>query len=157
MRIEDDSVTKILDVIGALVVIMDSGGRIKYFNPTCENVTGFIFEEIKDNFIWDVLILEAEIKNVKSVFNKLRAGNFPNCNENYWKTKKGEVRLINWHNTALSDEEGNVVYVVGTGVDITELKHKEERLKYLSYHDRLTGLNNRLFLEEKMGQVILRD
>jgi len=35
--------------------------------------------------------------------------------------------------------------------DITERKRAEEKIKYLSYHDKLTGLYNRAYFEEKLN------
>ncbi len=45
-------------------------------------------------------------------------------------------------------EGGYVVYT-----DITERKKAEERIRYLSFHDKLTGLYNRTFLEEELQRL----
>ena len=41
--------------------------------------------------------------------------------------------------------------------DITEYTKKEEEIKYLSYHDQLTGLYNRRFYEEELKRVDTED
>ncbi|MGM0413738.1 MAG: HD domain-containing phosphohydrolase [Bacillota bacterium] len=41
----------------------------------------------------------------------------------------------------------------GIYIDITERKRQEDKIKYMSYHDRLTGLYNRAYLEEKLNEV----
>ncbi|MFW6269016.1 MAG: HD domain-containing protein [Bacillota bacterium] len=38
-------------------------------------------------------------------------------------------------------------------VDLTDLKEKEEELKYISYHDQLTGIYNRFYMEEEMNRL----
>ncbi len=43
--------------------------------------------------------------------------------------------------------------ILSIQTDITELKEKEETLKYLSYHDGLTDLYNRHYLEEEMERL----
>ena len=43
--------------------------------------------------------------------------------------------------------------VVAIVRDITERRHADENIRYLSYHDQLTGLYNRHFLEEEMNRL----
>ncbi len=42
----------------------------------------------------------------------------------------------------------------GTGSDITERKLAEQKVEFLAYHDPLTGLPNRLLLEDRLQQAI---
>ncbi|UMZ73496.1 HD domain-containing phosphohydrolase [Natranaerofaba carboxydovora] len=142
MEFNKESIAKILDVIGALVIIMDSNGKIEYFNPECEALTGFTFEEVKDCYVWDVLITEEEKDTVKQVFNELNLGQFPNYNENYWQTKTGKKRLIDWRNTVITDDNNEMKYIVGTGIDITDNKQKEDEI-----------LETKLLLEETLNSI----
>ncbi|MDF9409108.1 PAS domain S-box protein [Pelotomaculum isophthalicicum JI] len=50
----------------------------------------------------------------------------------------------------LYDSKGNQVGAIETTRDITERKQMEEKLKYLSLHDSLTGLYNRAYFDEEM-------
>jgi diguanylate cyclase (GGDEF)-like protein len=54
---------------------------------------------------------------------------------------------------AVRDASGEVAYFDGVLVDITDRKHTEERLRYLSTHDVLTGLANRACFEEEMARL----
>ena len=38
----------------------------------------------------------------------------------HWRTRDGELRLISWTNTAMLGEQGDVRFVVGSGIDVTE-------------------------------------
>ena len=42
----------------------------------------------------------------------------------------------------------------GTGSDITERRQTEQRIEFLAYHDPLTGLPNRVLLEDRLEQAI---
>jgi len=42
----------------------------------------------------------------------------------------------------------------GTGSDITERKKAEQQIEFLAYHDPLTGLPNRLLLEDRLQQAV---
>lgn len=44
--------------------------------------------------------------------------------------------------------------IVGTAIDITKRKQAEERIKYMAYHDLLTGLPNRMKFQETLEQKI---
>lgn len=58
--------------------------------------------------------------------------------------------MVNWNNTLLFDHAGNAVGFACIGENITERKRIEEKLKFQSLHDSLTGLFNRTYFEEKM-------
>jgi diguanylate cyclase (GGDEF)-like protein len=67
-----------------------------------------------------------------------------------WRTRDGGVRSIVWTHTRLERADGSVEYVLGTGIDTTELRGAEERLRYVSNFDTLTGLPNRLLLRDRV-------
>lgn len=49
--------------------------------------------------------------------------------------------------------DGKTARVLGNIADITELKNARETLIYLSFHDQLTGLYNRRYLEEELTRL----
>lgn len=49
--------------------------------------------------------------------------------------------------------DGQPKLVLFVGQDITEFKETERRLRYLSIHDQLTGLYNRLYFEEEIARL----
>lgn len=53
----------------------------------------------------------------------------------------------------LYDEQGNKIGAIESVRDITRQKQDEERIRYLSYHDKLTGLYNRAFFEEEIKRL----
>jgi PAS domain S-box-containing protein len=116
-------ITAVMNAIEALVIVLDLKGRIVLFNHRCQRATGYSFDDTKDMDLWD-LLLPGELEKVRSVFNELGAGQFPNKHENYWVTKDGHRRLIRWSNTAVLDASGVVKYIIGTGFDITEFTSK---------------------------------
>jgi PAS domain S-box/diguanylate cyclase (GGDEF) domain len=51
------------------------------------------------------------------------------------------------------DENNNIIGILGITRDITEKKEAEEKIKYLSFHDLLTGLYNRAYFEEELNRL----
>ena len=125
-------ITTVLDTMGALVVLLDTAGRIVYCNPACERVTGYTRAEAKGQDLWDLLLIPEERDKVRSVFEELLLTASPNQHENYWRGKDGSLRLISWSNTVYRDSKGNVRYVIGIGVEMTAFRRAQENLEDLN-------------------------
>ncbi|MGQ9746221.1 MAG: sensor domain-containing diguanylate cyclase/phosphohydrolase [Candidatus Caldatribacteriaceae bacterium] len=74
------------------------------------------------------------------------------------KPEEGEVTSSNgttWHQKAypIFDTKGKVIRVVEISMNVTERKKIEEKIRYLSYHDPLTGLYNRRFFQEELKRL----
>ena len=54
----------------------------------------------------------------------------------------------------LKDRRGQIVGTMGISHNITERRQAELRVQYMALHDALTGLPNRVLLEDRLGQVI---
>ena len=119
----------IIETTHALIVVLDTEGRIVMFNNACERLTGYRFEEVKGRHIWDFLLLPEETEGVKAAFNDLTRGQFPNTHANFWITKAGERRWIEWSNSAVTNERGEAVHIIGTGIDVTEKRAAEQALR----------------------------
>ncbi len=65
----------------------------------------------------------------------------------------GSIRWIKDRSFPIYDKSGKTYRIVGIAADITDLKLGEEQLKYLSLHDPLTGLYNRVYFEEEMSRI----
>ncbi len=129
---ERDLLSKLLDTVDALVVVMDSQGRIVRWNRACEQTTGYSLREAQGRYLWGFVLTEEEEEEVRAVFHHLESGCFPLNHESHWVARDGSRRLISWSNTCLTRPDGSVEYVVGTGVDITERRAAEERSAHLT-------------------------
>jgi diguanylate cyclase (GGDEF)-like protein/PAS domain S-box-containing protein len=74
----------------------------------------------------------------------------------------GAVRNISTVERVVLDEHANVIRVIGVNMDITErrvaeetLRNSETHLTYSSQHDFLTGLPNRVLLNDRISQAIV--
>jgi PAS domain S-box-containing protein len=131
LRAERDFSSGVLETVGSMVVVLDSGGRIVRFNRACEKLTGYRFDEVKGQHIWERLIPSEQVDAVKGVFANLAAGSRYSQYENDWLTRAGERRLIAWSNTNLVDTGGKVAFVIATGIDITDRRHAEAEREQL--------------------------
>lgn len=54
----------------------------------------------------------------------------------------------------LKDRRGQIIGTMGIARDITDRKKAEARISYMALHDALTGLPNRILLQDRLGQAI---
>ncbi|MFX1318948.1 MAG: PAS domain S-box protein [Promethearchaeota archaeon] len=138
---KQDRFSRLVDATGALVVGVDTQGRITLFNRRCEEVTGYSSEEVLGKNIVELFIPEDERSKLMVRFQDLVQGKTPAYSpEVHWITKSGEQRLVRWNNTFITDEAGEVAEIFGIGIDITDWKEtqhalEESEAKYRSLFD----------------------
>lgn len=125
---ERDFSVAILDTVAALIIVLDRQGNILRFNRKCEQISGYNFEEVRNKKPWDLFLLPEEVDKVKQWLFDLQVKH-SDTNENYWVTRNGDQRLISWSNTVLLAANGDVEYIIGTGIDITERRQAEMALR----------------------------
>jgi len=129
LRSQHEFIEAVLETVGALVVVLDRHGKILRFNRACEQATGYSSEEITGKAVWDVLLVPEEIDEVRAMFARLTGGEPRNEHENVWVAKDGRRRRIAWSNTVITNRQGAVDYLVGTGIDVTLLNQIQEQLR----------------------------
>jgi diguanylate cyclase (GGDEF)-like protein/PAS domain S-box-containing protein len=67
----------------------------------------------------------------------------------------GEIRWVQDRAIPIQDDSGKSNIYMGIIIDISERKKTEEQIKYLAYHDELTGLANRKLFNDRLDQAIL--
>lgn len=69
-------------------------------------------------------------------------------------TPDGHKEVLETIKTPVFDEEGKLWGIVGVVRDITTKKSYEDKLRYLSYTDTLSGLYNRAYFNESITEMI---
>ena len=143
---ERNFVSALLDAQAALVTVLDSKGRILRWNPACERLTGYTAAEAVGRSPLDLLIPAESEETVRRVLADLTQGRPRNHAQNYWRTKAGELRLIEFSNTTLFDKDGGVEFVISTGQDITERNQAQKALELsearLAHAQRISRLGS---------------
>ncbi len=67
--------------------------------------------------------------------------------------RDGEKIWISMNALAIRDPRGLVQFYEGTLENITERKWADDQIRYLTFHDKLTGLYNRLYFEEELRRL----
>jgi PAS domain S-box-containing protein len=143
----------VVNLSGALVCVFDGDGNIRLFNPACEQSSGWRADEVLGRPFRDLF---RRADNAPVEFNASPAGAVPVQQSGEWLARDGSVRSVIWSSTMLRRADGSVQYVVTTGMDVTELRRAEEKLRYLSNFDRETGLPNDVLLRDRVRQMQAR-
>src|SRR3984885_937001 len=131
---ERNVLSAILDIVGALIVVLDHKGRIVRFNRTCEQTTGYSFAEVQGKYVWDLLPLPEGVDNFKAIFEDTNAAS--GTYETSLLTRSGTTRLVTWSSTVLAGKDGATSHVIVTGIDITERRRLEKALLEVSAREQ---------------------
>jgi len=118
----------IMENVNLISVNLDINGNITFANDYFLKLTGWQREEILGRN-WFELFIPPEIELKQLLYQGIMEGILPTHHQNEILTRTGEHRLIDWSNTLLRDNQGNIGGVSGIGIDVTEQKKVETALK----------------------------
>ncbi len=125
---ERNFVSTVLDTASALVMILDSQGCVQRFNRACLHLSGYSLEEVQGRCFWDLFVRQDEKNDLKGVFARLLAGQFPTNYESSLIAKSGHTFEVAWTSTVLFKKDGSIAHIIVTGIDITQRKQIERKL-----------------------------
>ncbi|MCD5410889.1 MAG: GGDEF and EAL domain-containing protein [Clostridiales bacterium] len=133
---------------------MDDDGNVRFFNSsfyknfdvsldksTLNEWIHLVHPEDKHLFSENVVM--QKIKRIEVFKSQYRVKN--KNNEYVWIEAIGKAQY---------DADGNMIFMVGAHVDITERKEHEKKILFMAYHDNLTSLPNRNLLEKYINEGI---
>lgn len=120
----------LFDAIGAVGMVVDRQGNIQRLNIAAQTFMGYSEEEVKNHpYFWERFIPQDERPTVHNLFEAMKDHTIAPIYENHWISKQGEKRLFRWINKILNGEDGQPLYLITVGVDITEEKRMAETLR----------------------------
>lgn len=137
--------SKILNALPINIFLEDLDGRTMFVNEQVCKAHGVAAENLEGKTVFDFF--------PKTIAARLREIDLEVWEKRILKTnevvtefqgKKGHMLT---GKTIIHLEESNQDYLLGFGLDITDLKNAEEKISHMAYHDALTGLPNRWFIK----------
>lgn len=133
---ERDRAQTYLDLSPVMFIALNTAGEVILVNKKGCELLGYDEEEVLGKNWFENFLPESLREEVIPVSKKLLSGEIDGAEyyENPILTRHGEEKLIAWHNTVLSDDQGKIVGHLSSGEDITERKLDEEALKQHREH-----------------------
>ncbi len=151
LRRSEERYREILDQIQEGYYEADLQGNITFCNEAACSLLGYTPREMAGmNF----RRIYRDPAQVFQIFNHVYQTGLPNRGFALEMIDKdGNIRYGELSVSLIKDENGKAVGFRGVGRDVTERKTAEEQIRYLSFHDKLTGLFNRAFFEEEIRRL----
>lgn len=132
-----------------VIVLINNKKEINYISPSCQRVLGYSYKHYIDTSI---------VEHVHPEDREMIVGA---CQQAiaYQKSCRIQFRQIHYRKgwiwselrgTPVYDENGNLMHMVATIMDITLQKNYEAKMNFFAFHDSLTGLPNRRYLNKRL-------
>ena len=139
------------------VDIADEAMTTSYVSPQIEALLGYTPQEyIDDPALWASMLHPDDREDALQTYTRGRDSGEPFDLEYRLIARDGRAVWFRDSAVVLRDEAGRPQLVQGVMLDITERKSAEERISFLAYHDKLTGLPNRALFDELLDLALAR-
>jgi PAS domain S-box-containing protein len=113
--------TAAFDDLGGLVIVLEPGGAIVYWNRACSELTGRALDEVRGHELWELLPVPEEAARLQDAIRQLLASRRPGRLATTWALETGERRTIALSSAVAPRTGEDIELVVLTGVDITDI------------------------------------
>ena len=158
----------ILDSAPLMIISTEVNGVITAFNPAAERMLWYRPEEVIGQLptrFWDAQEVSQRAVELSQELGRTIEPGFgvfvhrPRhglSEEREWTLirKDGSRFLASMAVTALRDAAGEVTGFLGIAYDITERKRREAYTQHVAHHDFLTGLPNRMLLNDRLAVAL---
>ncbi|MFP4199756.1 MAG: HD domain-containing phosphohydrolase [Halanaerobium sp.] len=142
---------ELIDNLPVGVMIEDQHGTILKVNKAMERISAYSRSELIKSTVFETVVPdnqdEIARKNIDKILNgEVLIHELPSANS------RGEERFIRLQERKIT-LPNNETGIISIQSDITDKIKSEEKIRYASYHDSLTDLYNRSYLENKIQNL----
>ncbi|MCJ7622709.1 MAG: PAS domain S-box protein, partial [Anaerolineaceae bacterium] len=137
----------------AITLVLDVEGRIVFFNPYMEQLSGYSLPEVQGKDWFSTFLPAQDQSKTRALFQKA-VGDIQTMGKvDRILTKDGRTCQIEWYDKTLKDAAGNVTGLLSIGLDITERMQAEQALRLQS--EVIANMNEGMCLVRLSDETIL--
>ena len=156
LRNSSERLAQVIDTVPAMISAADRDGKILFTNAYQTSLLGLDPAKVVG-------------EDATALFGEKQGGRSKSLDRVVWDTgrpisafeeefadRTGEMRTVLTTKAPLRTSTNSITAVLTTSVDISERKQAEAYLHHITHHDALTGLPNRVMLQERLASEIVR-
>lgn len=124
---ERDFAEGLIETAQAIVLVLDTEGRIVRLNRYLEDLTGYSRHELTGKDCFETLIIPSERPKVRELFRQALREHAARGSINRIVAKDGTEREVAWWDKTLKDAQGHILGVLAVGHDLTELREAQHQ------------------------------
>lgn len=156
---ERDIIAKLMETSPAGITVVNPEGKIVFANARAEHIFGLPRSQITSRQYnapaWKSMDVNGRpLEDEELIFRQvLKSGEPIYDYQQMVERPDGKKVVLSINGAPLLNTDGTISGIVFAINDITQVMEAEEEIRYLSYHDKLTGLYNRAFFEEELKRL----
>jgi diguanylate cyclase (GGDEF)-like protein/PAS domain S-box-containing protein len=155
LHANDEAFRALVQHLQDIITVHDTQGITLYESPSTSRLLGYPPGALIGRIPFDS-IHPKDVARAREAFGKLLKGEPPKTPVEFrFRHAKGHWIYLEALGNNLLDHPG-IRGVVITSRDVSERKKAEKQAQYLSQHDVLTGLPNRLLMQDRLHQAIIQ-
>jgi len=132
----------------AMLIIEPESGKILDANPAATDFYGYTRDELLAMTIGEINTMppeETKKYRMEAMAQQQKYSTFPH------RLKSGEIRRVDVYASPIVYNENKVLYAII--FDVTDRENAYDEIKFMSFHDYLTGVYNRRYFEEEFKRL----
>ncbi|HUH86922.1 MAG TPA: EAL domain-containing protein [Pusillimonas sp.] len=157
-RKKEESMAQLTSLVyehsNAAMVVTDANGVVITVNPAFTDITGYALDDVVGRRISVLSSGRHDKAFYASMWNTITTEG--SWEGEVWNRRKNGEEYVERLNISTSyNDDGSVRCRVGLFSDVTEKKRRDERIWHQAHYDYLTGLPNRLMLQQSLEAKML--